>query len=363
MKAFNIELRKRKGKRAKKVGMPPGSLVPTTETPPVKPVITILDYNADMLEERVVTHIDECGGYKSKPTVTWINVDGVHDVELIQTLGTQYDLHPLTQEDILNTDQRPKLENMGHYLYIVLRMIYFSNEQKDITTEQVSFIVGSGFLLTFQEEQRSGDVFDFVRDRIRSNRSRLRKLGSDYLAYALIDAVVDYYFVVLEELGEKIEKLEKKLIFDPSSEILGELYVLKRTMLSLRRAVWPLRETLSGFEKEESTLVHQSTLLYLRDVYGHVVQIIDTIEILRETLGSMIEIYLSSVSYKLNMVMKVLTILTTIFMPLTFISSIYGMNFKHMPELEWVYGYPMAISIMFIIAILMLIAFKIKRWI
>jgi magnesium transporter len=356
------EIKKSKGRRAKKLGLSPGTLVATSDKKRGKTVLTVIDYDPDRIEEKVLEKASDTFSYKERASISWINIDGVYDPEVIQTIGTHYDLHPLTLEDVLNTDQRPRIENMGHYIYIVLRMLYFSNENKDIASEQVSIVIGKQFLLTFQEEERTGDCFNFVRERLRNNRGRLRKLGTDYLAYALIDAIVDYYFVILEELGERIEKLEKQLISDPSSEILSELYSLKRSMLSLRRSVWPLRELLHGFEQEESELISESTSVYLKDVYSHAVQIIDNIEILRETLASMLEIYLSSVSYKLNSVMKVLTIAATIFMPLTFISSIYGMNFKYMPELDWHYGYPLSLALMLFVGLGMLVYFRIKRW-
>ncbi len=348
-------------KRSKKTGLPPGSLVFVGEAKVEKPKITVIDYDENHVEERVVASAKECFAFKQTPTITWINVDGVNDSSLVQQLGTHYEIHPLTLEDILNTEQRPKKEDMGHYIYVVLKMIFFDNEHA-LITEQVSLLLGSNFVISLQEQERHGDVFNFIRERIRSGKGKVRKSGADYLFYSLLDAIVDYYFVILEDVGERIEKLEAKLIEEPSQEILGELYKLKRTMLSLRRSIWPLREVVGSLDREESPLLHQATAVYLQDVYSHTIQIIDNIEVLRETLSSMLEIYLSSVSNRLNLVMKFLTLVATIFMPLTFIAGLYGMNFKHMPELEWVYGYPFALGIMATVAIFMLGFFKYKKW-
>ena len=349
-------------KRSKKVGLPPGSLVFVGETKVEKPTITVIDYDEQRLEERAAANVEDCFHFKQTPSVTWINVDGVHDASIVQQLGAHYDIHPLTLEDILNTEQRPKKEDMGNYIYVVLKMMFF-NAGHALVTEQVSLLLGANFVLTFQEQERCGDVFNFVRDRIRSGKGKLRKSGADYLLYSLIDAIVDYYFLILEDVGERVEKLEASLIADPRAEILAQLYGFKRLMLSLRRSIWPLREVVSSLDREESPLLHKTTLIYLQDVYSHAVQIIDNIEVLRETLSSMLDLYLSSVSNRLNTTMKFLTLVATIFMPLTFIAGLYGMNFKHMPELDWVYGYPFALGLMAGVVLLMLGFFKFKKWV
>jgi len=346
--------------RSKKAGLPPGTLVHIGEKKAETPKITLMDYDENHFQEREVKKIEECFVFKEKPTVTWINVDGLHQVEVLERLGEYYGLHPLVLEDVLNTDQRPKTEDYGEYLYIVLKALELSNKSNEIETEQISLILGPNFVFSFQE--REGDTFDPIRDRIRNNKGRIRKMGADYLAYALLDSIVDNYFIILEKLGEKIEFLEEKLISNPTPDTLQTIHHLKREMIFLRKAVWPLREVVNSLERGESSLVKESTRVYLRDVYDHTIQVIDTIETYRDMVSGMLDIYLSSVSNRLNSVMKVLTIIATIFMPLTFLAGIYGMNFKFMPELEWRWSYPLFWLIMAGIGISMLIYFKKRKW-
>jgi len=292
--------------------------------------------------------------------VTWINVDGLHQLGVLESVGDRLGLHPLVLEDILNTGQRPKMEDFGGYIYIVFKMFYSNEMNDEIVEEQISLILGPAFVISFQE--RRGDVFDALRERIRSDRGRIRKMGADYLTYALLDSVVDNYFVVLEKLGEKMEFLEEELVTHPTTETLQVIHNLKREMAFLRKSVWPLREIVSGLERGESALIQESTGLYLRDVYDHTIQVIDTVETFRDMLSGMLDIYLSSVSNRMNEVMKVLTIIATIFIPLTLIVGIYGMNFQHMPELGWRWGYPLVWLVMLTIGGLMLVYFKRKRW-
>jgi len=292
--------------------------------------------------------------------VTWINVDGIHQVEILERLGEYFGLHPLVVEDILNTDQRPKVEDFGDYIFIVLKMFYYDDSADEIVTEQISLTLGPTLVISFQE--REGDVFNPIRERIRSEKGRIRKMGADYLAYVLVDSIVDSYFIILEKLGEKIEDLEEELVTDPRPETLQTIHNLKREMIFLRKSVWPLREVVSGLERGESPLIQESTGIYLRDVYDHTIQVIDTVETIRDMLSGMLDIYLSSVSNRMNEVMKVLTIIATIFIPLTLIAGIYGMNFRYMPELEWPWAYPMLWLIMLAIGVLMLIYFRRKRW-
>ena len=347
-------------KRSKKAGLPPGTLVHIGEKKAETPKITLIDYDESHFQEREVKKIEECFLFKEKPTITWINVDGLHQVEVIEKLGECYGLHPLVLEDILNTDQRPKTEDHEEYLYIVLKAIELDSKNDGIEMEQISFIVGPNFVFSFQE--REGDTFDPIRDRIRNSKGRLRKMGADYLAYALLDSIVDNYFIILEKLGEKIEFWGEKLISNPTPDTLQTIHHLKREMIFLRKAVWPLREAVNVLERGESPLVKESTRVYLRDVYDHTIQVIDTIETYRDMLSGMLDIYLSSVSNRLNSVMKVLTVIATIFMPLTFVAGIYGMNFKFMPELEWRWGYPLVWLIMAGIGISMFIYFKKRKW-
>jgi magnesium transporter len=292
-------------------------------------------------------------------SVTWVDIGGVHRLDLLEAFGTQFSLHPLLLEDIANTDQRPKLDDYESYLFLVMKVLSVTDKQ-DLLVEQVSFVIGRNFVLSFQEN--GTDVFKPVRDRLRGGKGRLRQSGADYLMYALVDAIVDQYFLVLESLGEKIELLQEKVVADPKPETLREVHALKRQLLFLRRAVWPLREATNGLSRSDCPFLHEPTKVFFRDVYDHVVQIVDTIETLREMVSASLDIYLSSVSYRLNAVMRVLTVITTIFMPLSFIASIYGMNFEYMPELKSEWGYPAVLGAMGLIAAGMLIAFRQRRW-
>ncbi len=347
-------------KRSKKAGLAPGTLVHIGEKKVERSKMTLIDYDESQFQEREVREIEECFVFREKPTVTWINVDGLHQVEVLERLGQCYGLHPLVLEDILNTDQRPKMEDHGAYLYIVLKALDYNERSNEIDTEQISLILGQNFVFSFQE--REGDTFDPIRDRIRNNKGRIRKMEADYLAYALLDSIVDNYFIILEKVGERIEWLEEKLVRHPTDETLQSLHQLKRELLFLRKGVWPLREVISSLERGESPLIKEPTRIYLRDVYDHTIQTIDTVETYREMVSGMLDIYLSSVSNRLNSVMKVLTIIATIFMPLTFLAGIYGMNFKYMPELEWRWGYPLVWLIMVGIGVSMLVYFKRRKW-
>ncbi len=357
-----MELFKIVKKRSAKAGLPPGTLIHIGEKKTEQPRITLIDYDERHFEEREIKTINECFPFKDKPTTTWINIDGIHQVELIETLGTHFEVHPLVLEDILNTEQRPKVEDFGTYIFVVLKMFYCEGKEEDceIVAEQISLILGSNFVLSFQEAKR--DVFNSVRDRLRSGKGRVRKLGPDYLAYALIDSIVDNYFVILEVLGERIELLEEELINEPSAGTLQDIHDLKRGLLFLRRSIWPLREVISALHRGEFPLIQATTLVYLRDVYDHVIQVIDTVETYRDMIAGMLDIYLSSVSNRMNEVMKVLTIIATIFIPLTFIVGVYGMNFAYMPELQTKWGYPMVWLVMIGIALFMVFYFRKKKW-
>jgi magnesium transporter len=344
---------------SEKAGFPPGTLVHVGEKKVEKTRITVLDYDELHLQEEELETIAECLPVKDRPAVRWINVDGLHQAEILETIGDCFGIHPLVLEDILNTGQRPKVEDFGDYIYIVLKMLY-SEDNGEIAEEQLSLVLGPTFVISFQE--REGDVFDPVRERIRNGRGRIRKMGSDYLAYALIDSVVDNYFIVLEKLGEEIEFLEEELVTNPTTETLQVIHNLKRELVFLRRSVWPLRESISGLERGASALIQESTGVFLRDVYDHTIQVIDTVEIFRDIVSGMLDIYLSSVSNRMNEVMKVLTIIATIFIPLTLIAGIYGMNFQYMPELQWRWGYPMVWLVMLAIVALMAVYFRRKGW-
>ncbi len=347
-------------KRSKKVGLPPGTLVHIGEKKTGQVKITLFDYDEDHFEEKEIRTIDECLPYKDKATVTWINVDGIHDTEIIEKLGHGFGLHPLVMEDILHTGQRPKIDDYSDYIYIVLKMFYHDNNM-EIDEEQISLILGSNFVISFQEKE--GDVFKPVRERIRNGKGRSRKMGADYLAYALMDAIVDHYFTILEKLGEKIEVLEENLVNAPTPQTLQKIHQLKRELIFLRKSVWPLRDVVSGLERRESPLIKETTVIFFRDVYDHTVRVIDMIETFRDMVSGMLDIYLSSINSRMNEIMKVLTIISTIFIPLTLIASIYGMNFKYMPELEWYWSYPVVLLTMGVLSIFMLIYFRRKKWI
>ena len=353
-------------KRSGKSGLPPGTLVHIGTRRVEKTRITFMNYDESQMIEKEVKTAEECFFLKDLPTVSWINIDGVHQVELIEKLGTHFNLHPLVLEDIANTGQRPKLEDYGEYLFIVLKMLSYRQKDDRVEAEQVCLIVGSHYVISFQE--KPGDVFDPVRERIRKGKGRTRRMGADYLAYVLIDAIVDNYFTILEQYGEKIEAVEEKLVNHPTPDNLRAIHRLKGEMIFLRKSVWPLREVISVLERGESPLVKKPTAVYLRDLYDHTIQVIDTVETFRDLISGMLETYLSSMSNKMNEVMKVLTIIATIFMPLTFIAGIYGMNFNpdvspfNMPELNWKYGYPASIAVMALVALGMVRYFKKKKW-
>ncbi len=345
---------------SKKAGTVPGTLVHIGESKTEKVKITIINYDESDFREKIARSAQECIDSVNEKGVTWINIDGVHDVDLVSDLGKAFNIHPLVLEDIVNTGQRPKFDDFEDYIFVVLKMLYKEHKSHDITAEQVSLIVGKNFVISFQEQE--GDVFENVRERIRKAKGRIRKMRSDYLAYSLIDAVVDNYFVILESIGEKIEDMEKKLVKKADPKILQNIYGVKRDIIFFRKFVWPLREAINALARGDAALVDQTTVIYLRDVYEHTIQVIDTIETSRDMISGMLDMYLSSLSNRMNEVMKVLTIFAAIFIPLTFIAGIYGMNFKYMPELEWHWGYFSVLGFMAVVAGVLIIFFKKKKW-
>lgn len=347
-------------KRSRKSGLPPGTLVHIGEKKTEEIKITVMDYDETSCREEQFTSIEACFVFKDKPSVTWINVEGLHNIENIQKLGDCYGFHPLVLEDILNTDQRPKMEDFEEYVYIVLKMLH-NGKSSQTVTEQISLILGPNYVISFQEGIE-GDVFNSIRERIRTGKGRIRSMGADYLAYSLIDAIVDNYFVIIEKMGERIEDLEDELVKNPITRTVHEIHTLKREMIFLRKAVWPLRELINSLQRGESSLIKESTRVYLRDIYDHTIQVIDAIETSRDMLSGMLDIYLSSMSNRMNEIMKFLTIIGTIFIPLTFIVGVYGMNFEHMPELKWRWGYFVLWAVMSGMAVFMLLYFKKKKW-
>jgi len=330
---------------SKKIGLMPGSVVYVGDKRDEDITITVIDYTDTNFEQKTVSSPEECFPFKNTATVTWIDITGIHDVEVVRKIGEHFDMHPLAMEDIVNTGQRPKMEEADSYVFVVLKMIYHNPASEELAAEQVSIVFGNNFVISFQEKK--GDVFAPVRERIQKTVPRVRFLGTDYLAYALIDAIVDNYFVVLESLGGEVERLEDILIDSPEPANLETIHDLKRELIFLRKAVWPLREVVGGMERSESSLYHDFTGVYLRDLYEHTIQVIDTTETFRDMVSGLLDIYLSSVSNKMNEVMKVLTIIATIFIPLGFLAGVYGMNFDtsaspfNLPELGLRYGYPL----------------------
>jgi magnesium transporter len=335
-------------------------LVHIGETPTEAAFIELIAFNQEAVEELRFTTVDDCLPHLDRTGITWVNVEGVHNVDIIRHLGDQFALHPLVLEDIVNTVQRPKIEDYDSYLFIVLRMLRPTGGG-EFSSEQLSIILGPGHIFTFQEGIQ-GDVFDTVRERIRNGKGKIRGMGADYLAYALIDAIVDSYFTVLEDLGERIVNLEEELTTLPDRSTLNMINDIKKEIIFLRKAVWPLREAVSFLERGDSHLLSDATRVYFRDVYDHTVQVIDTVETYRDLLSGMFDLYLSSISNRTNEIMKFLTVIGTIFMPLTFLVGVYGMNFKHLPELEWHNGYFMLWGFMLALAIAMIIYFRRKRW-
>jgi magnesium transporter len=347
-------------KSSKKAGLSPGSLVHIGDKKIETIRISLMNYDPANLLEKQLPAIEASFPYRDTPPVTWINVDGLHEIDVIEKIGVHFGIHPLVLEDILNTGQRTKAEEFENYIYIVLKMLVFDETVDHVTAEQVSLILGPHFLISFQEKE--GDVFDFVRERIRKARGRIRKSGCDYLAYALMDAVVDHYFEILEKLGDKIELLEEQLLEEPTPRILEDIHHLKREMIFFRKQVWPLREVINSLIKDPSELIQETTHIFLRDVYDHTIQVIDTIESFRDLLSGLSDLYLSTVSNRMNEVMKFLTIIATIFIPLTFVAGIYGMNFEFMPELKWPWAYPALWLLLIMISVSMLFWLKRKKW-
>ncbi|ALJ06559.1 magnesium transporter [Pseudalgibacter alginicilyticus] len=347
-------------KHNKKLGTAPGSIIYTGEKESHELFMESFDYSTEFLEEKHLQNIEEAFQYKSTETVSWINVNGLNHVYAIEKIGTHYNLHALTLEDIVNISQRPKIEDYGDYLFIVLKMLYYDADE-NLISEQVSFIVGNNYVLTFQESD--GDVFDGVRERIRHGKGRIRTMGADYLLYALIDAVTDNYFVIIETMANKIEDLEDNLFNGLTEDDISiQIQNLKREVLRIRRNIFPLREIINKIEKQETPLIKEKTLHFFRDIYDNVIQISENLEIYREMIWSLMDMYMTTISNRMNEVMKVLTIIATIFIPLTFIAGIYGMNFDNIPELHYEYSYYILWGVMIILFVGMLVYFKRKKW-
>jgi magnesium transporter len=348
-------------RRRSPVGAAPGTLISHPDAAP--PSVSVIGYGPDTFEERTDVPIAELAALRGRWPVTWINVDGVGHAETIQEIGDAFGLHRLALEDVVNVHQRPKVEEYPDHLFAVARMASLGDR---VDTEQVGLFLADGWVLTFQE--KPGDCWEPVRERLRSGRGRIRGSGADYLFYALLDAVVDNFYPILEEFGARLELLEEQVIEDPREELVSVMHAARRDVLALRHSMWPMREAMGQLFRDEIPLITSETRIYLRDAYDHTIQVIDLLENYREMASALMDVYLSSVSHRMNEVMKVLTIIATIFIPLTFIAGIYGMNFDpdasplNMPELGWYYGYPAVMGLMLVIGLLLVFYFRWKRW-
>lgn len=343
-----------------KAGLPPGSLIHIGEETGEDVRITLIEYNSDEYSERIITDIEDCYASKDNNMISWINIDGLHNPDLIEKLGSHFGLHHLLLEDIMNTQHRPKVEEFDDIYFVTLRMLSIDPNDDDLLSEQLSIILGNNWLLSFQ--QHTGDVFDNLRTNLKEGKGQLRKRKHDYLMYRLMDTVVDNYFYVTDHFTERVEQLEDEVLNDVKEDPVIEIQHLRRELLSIKRAVMPLREVLVVMQNETSNLFAKTTYRYLRDVYEHVIQSYENIEAQQQSLTGITDLHLNRTSYKMNQVMQVLTIISTIFIPLTFIAGIYGMNFENMPELSWKYSYPIVWILMGILALIMIFYFKRKKW-
>lgn len=348
-------------KRAKKSGLPPGTPSYTGDKAKAASSVTMITYDIQHHEEKVSKTLEAFSFDPQSSGVTWVNVEGLSDTSIVEELAKRFNLHPLTVEDILNVEQRPKVEEFEGYLFITLKQLVWQTKSSTFAISQLSLVCGHNFVLSFQEHDTT--LFDSIKKRLQSNsHQRMREHGSDYLVYRLIDTVIDEYFVVLEVLGDQIEKAESQIVSSPNTQSSRIIYRLKRQLLLLRKAIWPMREALSHLMHVEDKLITPFTRVYLRDVYDHTVQAIDTLETFRDMLSSMLDMYISSLTNRMNEVIKTLTIIATIFIPITFIASIYGMNFTYMPELHWRYGYPAVWCLILVITGMMMVYFRRKKW-
>jgi magnesium transporter len=346
-------------KKSKKAGLPPGSAVYVGEKEPLETQITVFEYDEETLNERELKTVEDCLQYKDGSKVTWLRIIGLKRIKLLEQLGEGFDLHPLVIEDILNTTQRPKIEDHGNYLFIVVKNVDYN--ENEIESTQLSIILSSSYVITFHEQKEK--ALKPLIDRIRKRRGLVRRMKSDFLAYALMDAILDNYFAVIEKISDRIEVLEDELVTNPTQETLHEIHQLKQNLIILRKSIWPFREVISRIERSRYNLIDASLLVYIRDIYDHSIQVIETMETYRDMLSGMLDIYLSSVSNRMNEVMKVLTIIATIFIPLTLVAGIYGMNFRFMPELDIIWAYPVIWVVMICIGLIMVIFFRRKKWI
>lgn len=347
-------------KTSAKVGLPPGSIIHVGEQKIEKVKITLTEYDEKNVETCEINSVEEIDPYTDTPQVTWVNVSGLHDTDLIKQIGEKFNIHPLVLEDILNTETRPKIEVADKYVFIAMKMLTYNTDEDEMVTEQVSFILGDTFVFSFLE--KSDNIFNPIKDRITNNYGRVRKQTSDYLFYALMDVVVDQYFLLLEQIEHNIESLDDEVITSADQSQIEKIYTLKNKLLLTRRSIWPLREIFLRLIREETSLINKKMVPYLRDLLDHTLQVTETIELQREITTGIMETHLSMMSFKMNEVMKVLTIISTIFIPLTFIVGIYGMNFPNMPEMKWPWAYYAVWGVMISVVIVMISYFKRKKW-
>ncbi|RMG56730.1 MAG: magnesium and cobalt transport protein CorA [Deltaproteobacteria bacterium] len=354
-------MEKKRRRRIREAGLPPGTVVPRVERPDEPLRVILIKFGREAYSESHPETVEEAvSQLEDDGLVAWLNIEGIHEVEPVRKVGERFSIHPLVLEDIVNPGQRPKVEEFDDYLFVIFRMIHYRRGNEELDVEQISLILREGLLITFQE--RAGDLFEPVRERLRKGMGRIRAQGADYLAYCLIDLVVDHYFAVLDEIGEEVEGIEDKALENPDPALLRQIHSLRRKLIELRKSIFPLREVVSSLERGENSLVGDSTRIFLRDLYDHTIRVIEMVESLRDLVAGILDVYLSSVSNRMNEVMKVLTAIATIFIPLTFLAGVYGMNFRHMPELEWKWGYPAVWMVFLVIGISLFIYFKRKKW-
>ena len=345
---------------SQKVGLPPGTLVHIGEEPTEPVRITVTDYDETHLHEEEVQTIEACVPFIDTETVTWIHIEGIHDTQMVEEIGENFGVNFLVLEDLMSPTHLPKIEVYEDHVFIILKSLDYDTASARVSREQISLIIGSNFVLSLQENY--SEIFTSIQNRLRNAQGRIRRMQSDYLAYALIDVIVDNYFIVLDEIGERIESVEEEAITNPTPEVLTKINILRKELLLLRRPILPLRDVIDAILHDETPLLNENTHLYFRDVYDHLIQVIQLLEMLRTAVSELFDTYTSAVSHRMNEVMKVLTIVATFFIPLTFIAGIYGMNFKFMPELEMHWGYPAVLLVMAAIGIVMFIYFKLRKW-
>jgi magnesium transporter len=353
-----INIAKKKSKQSEIVGKAPGSLIYTGTQKDIQVTMSVIRYNTEEYNKFKIDDVSQASSEKQTEQVSWININGIHDTKIVESIGKDFGLHSLLLEDILNIEQRPKIEQYDKNIVVFFKMLYLTEGELEI--EPISIVLGPNYLISFQE--REGDIFDNVRGRIENSNGRIRNRGADYLLFALMDAVIDNYFIVMEEIAERLENLEDRLFEDSNEELLYQLQQYRKQIVRMRRSIYPLREVVGRLDRSQYDIIAEDTERFFRDLYDHTIQIIETIETFKETVSSLKDVYMTGVSNRMNEIMKVLTLIATIFIPITFVAGVYGMNFDHMPELHWEYGYPVAWVIMIIMGLGMFVYFKRKKW-